>query len=64
MQIIYNPTIHHSFQIYSLVPGTMDPIEEADIIVLMELNVLLQTGNILINSLQSIVKYTMKVITW
>ena len=55
-------TIHHSFQIYSLVPGTMDPIEEADnLSVLMELNMLLETGNILISSLQSIVKHTMKV---
>ena len=62
MQIIYNPAIHHSFQIYSFVPGTMDPTEEADISAFMELSVLLQIGNSLINSLQSTVKYTMKII--
>lgn len=30
MQIIYNPTINHSFQTYLLVPGTMEPTKQAD----------------------------------
>lgn len=51
MQIIYNPRIHHSSQIYSLAPGPMHPTEPADQVSVMKLmGVLIETGDILINS--------------
>lgn len=63
MQIIYNPTINHSFQTYLLVPGTMEPTKQADkASVLRELWGAFRDDNILINSLQNTIKYTIKVI--
>lgn len=63
MQIIYNPKINHSFQTYLLVPGTMEPTKQADkASVLRELWGAFRDDNILINSLQNTIKYTIKVI--